>query len=111
MLAAFYASGPNRNDQAVCGTSNYDSKPKRKSLVAELRSRTTTPGEEELSDLGGTGLLEANHFTEFLVPMPKHEGQGRQRRSNAQKRGEEKKTQKDQIDDSSCHLNTLRIKQ
>ncbi len=68
------------------------------------------PSEEGLSDLGGTGLFEANHFTKFLVPMPKHEGQGRYGHSDAQKRGEEKKTQKDQIDDSSCHLNTLRIK-
>lgn len=62
-----------------------------------------------LPDLRGAGLLEASHFAELFVPVPKHESQSHQRRSDTQEPGKEKESEKDQIDDSSCHLNTLRL--
>jgi hypothetical protein len=64
----------------------------------------------ELSDLGRPRLFEAHHLTELFVPVPEHECQGYQRSGDTQKRSEEKKTQKDQIDNSACHLSTLRRK-
>lgn len=48
-------------------------------------------------------MLEAEAFGELLVPLPKHEGKGRERRDDAEKRHKEEKAEQDEIEESPCH--------